>query len=294
MKYLSNIQSQITGLKSVFGILLLLASLISYSQEEEEAPEVDRPVRPPFESTWLIDNQTVIVPTQGTLEMMIQHRFGKISSGVGDLWGLYLPSNIRLGFNYTIKENLSIGFGTTKGDRILDFNAKYSLIKQTRSGRIPVSVTYYGDMAIATMLPREDLPNQNATDRYSYFHQFMISRKISYRISVQLSPSLTHYNLVEETMKNDHIAVAGAARIKFSPQSAFIVNVDQPVTKHTQGNPQPNLSFGIEVATSSHAFQVFMGNYTGIINQKNNFFNTNDPWNGDFVIGFNITRLWNF
>jgi len=47
-----------------------------------------------------------------------------------------------------------------------------------------------------------------------------------------------------------------------------------------------------------------MGNYSSINPAKNNLFNTNSPFNytqadgtnvkgGKFLIGFNITRLWN-
>jgi hypothetical protein len=79
-----------------------------------------------------------------------------------------------------------------------------------------------------------------------------------------------------------------------------IFNVDQPITKHTAGNPNPNLSLGIEMATSSHEFQIFIGNYQSIIPQENNFFNGNDYmaegesfWS-NYLIGFNITRMWNW
>ena len=48
------------------------------------------------------------------------------------------------------------------------------------------------------------------------------------------------------------------------------------------------------MTTSSHAFQVFMGNYNAIVPQYNNKFNQNDFRDWQFVIGFNITRLWNF
>jgi len=46
--------------------------------------------------------------------------------------------------------------------------------------------------------------------------------------------------------------------------------------------------------TSNHSFQVFAGNYNSILPQSNNVFNQNDFTKGQFLIGFNITRLWNF
>lgn len=82
---------------------------------------------------------------------------------------------------------------------------------------------------------------------------------------------------------------------------AVIVNYDQPITKHLTGNPNPNISLGLEVSTSSHAFQFFIGNYSFISPARNNYFNQNYykegfPWQSgnQFLVGFNITRLWNY
>ena len=93
-------------------------------------------------------------------------------------------------------------------------------------------------------------------------------------------------------MKNDHLSFSLLGRYKISDAFAFIANYDQPITKHTTNNPDPNISLGIELATPLHAFQVFVGNYRGIVPQYSNVFNHNDYNNiGSFLIGFNITRL---
>jgi Membrane bound beta barrel domain (DUF5777) len=291
----------------------------SIAQEEAKEPvkedDGNKPTRPHFESTWIIDNQTALMKQKGTFEFMIQHRFGSVGNGITDLFGLYAPSNIRLGFNYTlfdkvgfgaIKGPLAIGFGTTKDNRIQDFNLKYGVLEQTRNGRIPVSVSYYTNMGMETIKSKSDLRNGNTSDRFSYFHQLIISRRFSSKLSVQLAPSVSHYNTVEPDMTNDHYAVSAAARYKFSTSTAVIINVDQPITKHKVNNPQPNLGLGIEMSTSSHSFQIFITNYTAIVQQRNNVFNQHEgfqfydtspkvDWNWDgFAIGFNINRLWNF
>jgi hypothetical protein len=106
-------------------------------------------------------------------------------------------------------------------------------------------------------------------------------------------------------MKHDHLAVAVSARYKLTDVTSVMVNVDQPITKHVTGNPNPNVSFGLEFNTSSHSFQVFLGNYFYLSPQRNNLFNRNSPFaytdergekikGGRFLIGFNITRLWNY
>ena len=83
-----------------------------------------------------------------------------------------------------------------------------------------------------------------------------------------------------------------------TPTMAVIFNVDQPLTKHDAPfNPAANVSVGLEIATSSHAFQIFIGNYRGIIPQENHMYNPYEWTDGfveNFSLGFNITRLWNF
>jgi hypothetical protein len=281
----------LTGVRSGF-FLVSFCFFASIALAQEIAEEDDhQPVRPAFESTWLIDNQTTVVPSAKTFQFDIQHRFGTVENGFEDLFGMFAPSNIRLGLSYTIRKNLSVGFGTTKNQRLQDFNLKYAIVQQTRSDKIPVSVTYFGN---ATLDARSDDFFYNTSDRLSYFHQVIISRRFTHALSVQVAPSLSHFNLTESTMNNDHFAIASGLRYKFSSQSSILVNYDQPLTKHDIGNPHPNISFGVEIATSSHAFQIFMGNYQALVPQYNNVFNTNDFEDGDFLIGFNITRLWNF
>lgn len=251
-----------------------------------------------FESIWLIDNQTVMVPLKKTLEFDILHRFGTIQNGYSDFLGLYAPSNIRLGFGYTPIDNLMLGFGFTKERLLWDFNLKYALLKQDGDGGFPVSVTYYGNMAVDTR-PKQNFVN--ASDRYSFFHQLMVARKVTDNFSVQGSVALSHFNAVEGyitqdlevegVMKNDHISAGLMGRYKISDAMALIANYDQPITKHPTNNPNPNISFGVELATPLHAFQVFVGNYKWMVPQYNNVLNQNDFTDGAFLIGFNITRL---
>lgn len=281
-------------------ILVFLFLFISTSIAQDEEKEM-KPVRSTFESAWLLDNQTILVPIKGTFEFDIQHRFGVWKNGYDDLFGLYAPSNIRMGFTYTIIDDLGVGFGFTKSNLTWDFNAKYAILKQMQSGGSPVSVTYFGNIAIDT---RDKDNFLNGTDRYSFFHQVLIARKVTSDFSVQLAPSISHFNAVEAfinseaeiepIMKNDHIAISLAGRYKISGPVAIIANYDQPITEHTSNNPYPNLSMGVEITSSSHAFQIFVGNYSFLTPQRNNVFNQNDFEDNQFLIGFNITRLWNF
>ena len=265
-----------------------------------EKPKV-KPVKNTFESVWIIDNQTVMVPIKGTFEMDFQHRFGVVKNGYDDFFGLFASSNIRLGANYSPIDKLSVGVGLTKYNMMWDFNAKYAIIEQMTNDRWPVSVTYYGNMAIDTR-PADNF--LNFSDRLTFFNQLIIARKINEKFSAQVAPSLSHTNTVNgyysepgkvsPERNHDHFAIALSGRYKLKESMSVLVNYDQPITKHKSGNPHPNLSLGMELNTSAHAFQFFFGNYYNLSPQQNNMYNKNDFTEGEFLIGFNITRLWNY
>jgi hypothetical protein len=61
-------------------------------------------------------------------------------------------------------------------------------------------------------------------------------------------------------------------------------------------NPVPGFSLGMEFVTSSHAFQIYLSTYNGIVPQANYFKNQNSFLDGfnDILIGFTITRIYNF
>jgi len=287
--------------------ILLIVSACIYSgvliaQDAAVAPAIKKvkPVKNTFESVWLMDNQTVMVPIKGTLEMDIQHRFGTVDNGKKDIFGLFAPSNIRLGLSYAPVNKLFVGAGLTKERMQVDLNAKYALLQQT-PGKMPVSVSYFGNMVIDA---RDKSNFRYGVHRLSYFNQLIIARKVTEKFSAQVAPSFSWYNNVEayvdskgdiqKKMNNGHFAVSVLGRYKISDKTAIIVGYDQPLTEHRTNNPDPNICFGFEITTSSHAFQVFAGNYYGIVPQSNNVFNQNDYRKGQFLIGFNITRLWNF
>ena len=278
--------------------VLLMFPAISIAQEEEDSTEDSTIVvvkeqleRPAFEGASLIENPTNVLFDKNTLEVQMQHRFGLLKE-TNTLAGIYGDgANIRIALSYAIHERLTLGYGTTKNNRLQDFFWKAALLRQTRSNSMPVSVSYYGNFTIDA---RPEKTFNLIQDRYSFFNQVIIAKRFSPNVSMQIAPSISHFNAVEPGMKNDLFAIAFGGRFKISPNTAIIADYSQPLTQFDLKNPHPGISFGVEFATSAHAFQVFLTNYSGIVPQQNYMKNQNDFFDGDFLIGFNITRNYNF
>ena len=280
-----------------------------------DAPAKPRPVKNTFQTGQVIDGQTVMVPVKGTLEADIQHRFGSVQNGYQDLWGIYGIANIRFGFLYTPIDNLEIGFGIAKVNMLWDGSAKYAIWKQ--SSEFPVSVTYYGNIAVKTVKNPDNVLFKYESERWSFFNELMIARKINDKLSVQIGFSISHQNSVPgyytkvdtanvlfKEQKFNMYSFSFVMRYKLTEGTSFILDYEQPLTSWATDNPHPNFGFGFEFNTSGHTFQLFADNFTLLNTQQNAMYNANNPFGytdngvkypgGQFHIGFNITRLWNF
>ena len=176
--------------------ILLVLPFIAFAQEDETKKEKvkEKLERPAFESASLIDNPTNVLYRKNALEVQMSHRFGLVSGGINDLAGFWAPSNIRIGLSYSIHDRVTIGYGTTKFDRLQDFNYKVALLRQTRSDKMPVSVSFYGNFTV------DARTKDNFTylqDRWSNFNQIIITRRFSPNLSLQIAPSVSHYNVVK-------------------------------------------------------------------------------------------------
>lgn len=327
MKHSFNKKTTVTRFFVFCLLAILMVTVPGYSvAQSDSAAEVKpvkvKPVKNTFQSIWIIDNQTVMLPIKHTLELDIMHRFGTITKGYEDFWGFFAPSNIRLGVSYSPTSRLNLGLGITKSNMLWDASVKYGIFTQTK-GKYPVSLTYYGNVGFDTRKEANIYDGsaiKNTTDRLSFFHQLIFARKVNNKLSLQIAPSISYQNAVSgyytkndstgqeifRSMKNMHFAVSFAGRYKLTNVTSLIFNFDQPITKHPTNNPNPNIAFGVEFNTSSHSFQLFFGNYSLLSPQRNNLYNTNSPFaytdkvtgerkkGGNFLIGFNITRLWNY
>jgi hypothetical protein len=284
-------------MKKTFLLLLLSAFIVSLSaQEEAPVPEKSKPVRFTFGTGILIENQTVATPYKGGFEFQIYHRFSLIEN-IENLFGIYGAANTRLGLNYGITDRLMVGAGTTKDYKLQDLQWKYLILQQTEDNSMPVSLSYYGNLVL-------DLRDKEAfgpEDRYrsihrlSYFTQLILARKFSEKFSFQVAPSVIYFNAVpqysnESSYKNLNFGVSAGGRANLFGSHSLIFEYDQLLTKQDlDDQPKPSLSLGWEIGTATHSFQVFVTNYSNIINQYNLLYNTNDLTDWEYLVGFNIT-----
>jgi hypothetical protein len=278
----------------LFTLSLFITPLFAQGDTLEQASS--KPVRFTFGTTTLIDINTTETPYKGGLQLEIHHRFSLIEN-YHNLFGIYGSANTRLGLNYGITDRIMVGVGTTKDNKLQDIQWKYLILQQTEDNKMPVSLSYYGNMLID--LRKEEVfgPAESFRQihRLSYFTQLIVARKINNMFSVELAPSVAYFNSVQENAdstsgyKNLNIGISAGARANVFGSHSVIIEYDQLLTKQNiPVQPKPNLSLGWEINTATHTFQIFAANYNQIINQRNLVFNTNDFKKSQWLIGFNI------
>jgi hypothetical protein len=263
----------------------VLFSNTAIAQDEE-----DKPIRPPFETTLLIDNQTTVNPYKGALGLEIQHRFSQISS-ISDLFGIYGTANTRMALSYGVTDKLMVAFGTTRGYKLQDLEWKYSILTQTQSGKIPVSLSYVGNTVVDARNAEAFGPEADYKfiHRMSYMNQVIVSRAFGMRFAAQLAPTFIWMNAVEENYNNLNFSVNAGLRAMVLGFHSIILEYEQPINKPEDVDVYPNLALGVEIGTSTHSFRVFVANYNALVKNYNVVYNANNPFDMDYQFGFNIS-----
>lgn len=248
-----------------------------------------------FKGTRIINTQSVEMPAKKELLFSIMHRFGKINDGGYEFFGLD-NATMRMGFEYGLTNYLTIGIGRSTFQKTYDGFLKGRLLRQTEhGGHIPVSVTAFAGITHNT-IKYTDKPYMNARYRTDYSLQLLVARKISRNLSLQLSPTWLHYNLVPEARDNNDVFVLGiGGRMKITRRSS--INIDYCYLAPNQVNSMKvyhSLSAGFDIETGGHVFQVHVTNSQGMT-EPVFMGRTSGSWGkGDIYFGFNIYRSFKF
>lgn len=286
------------SIKHALFILLLLAQATLHAQEAslldllgtQTESEV---VKNAFKSTRVINNHSIETLRKGVLDFRILHRFGPISQGAYTLFGLDQAS-MRIGLDYGISDNLSVGFGRSTSKKELDGFVKYRIKPQmTGSKSFPVSIVWASGITRNGL--REPFSGISATNaqRMGYYHELVIGRKFNESFSLQLAPMLVHSNLVEDNQApNDMYALGVGGRLKLTKRVAFTWDYAYAFNRTPANIASNPLSIGFDIETGGHVFQLHFSNATGM-NERAYLTDSNGDWGaGDIRFGFNLSRVF--
>ena len=289
-------------IRKIFSSLLLMISLMSKAQTPldsifEKELLNKKPAKQfterTFLTTRLVNGHSIENIASGILDLRISHRFGQLNGGFYQLFGLD-NATMRMGLDYGVSRKLMIGAGRSTYQKQYDAFLKYKLLTQTEDkGGIPVSVSWMSSMMLNTL--KWENPNRKNyfSSRLYYAHQLLIARKFSEGTSIQIMPTMVHYNLVKGSNDpNDLFSIGIGAKQSISKRVSINGEYYYQLPGSRFSGTRNSLSFGVDIETGGHVFQLHVTNSPGMTERT--FINeTFGQWGkGDLLFGFNISRVF--
>jgi len=245
-----------------------------------------------FKSSRVINGHSMEFLGKGVLDVRILHRFGQVNNGVKEFFGLDQAS-MRMGFDYGVLTNLTVGVGRTSTNKELDAFVKFRPVRQSKGpGSFPFSIVWVSGITLFTGDFADEERKNHFSSRIGYYHEVIIGRKFSEIFSLQVSPLLVHRNLVAAAAEeNDTWALGLGGRVRLTKRVAFVADYHPVLAGRRTGTKDP-LSLGFDIETGGHVFQLHFSNSAGM-NEKEFITNTTgDFWKGDIRFGFNLSRVF--
>jgi hypothetical protein len=284
-------------------ILLFLCTFLSpllHAQEEDMMKLLgeDKPLKEyvnnAFKSSRVIMSHSMEMLRPGVLDFRILHRFGEVNRGIGEFFGLDQAS-IRLGLDYGISNNLTVGIGRGTYKKEIDGFIKFRPIHQGKGpGASPVSVLAIAGTTLSTLKFTDTSRTNFFSSRMGYYGQLIVGRKFNESLTLQLMPTILHRNLVQFINDpNDLYAAGFGGRIKLSKRISLNVDYYYVLNQNDLRNDLYNpLSIGFDIETGGHVFQLHFTNAIGMNERAFLSETTNDWAKGDIQFGFNISRAF--
>ena len=268
---------------------------------EDETPKTNYTYAT-FKTTRLVLGQSVESPASGTLQFLIEHNFGAINSGAYNMWGLDV-STVRLGLEYGINDWLSVGIGRSSYEKTFDGSVKAKILRQSTGAKnMPLSMSFYGATMLNSMKWADTSRTNYFSSRMSYVAQLLIARKFSNALSLQITPTYIHKNLVRTIDDhNDMLSLGIGGRLKITQRTTinaeyfyqipgFINSYEVEAGATSKYNNC--LSVGVDIETGGHVFQFRLTNAQPMF-ERAFITETTGKWTeGDIFLGFTINRVF--
>ena len=270
----------------LFQLLIFAASLNLSAQDSIQENE---PVKNVFQGTRFINLHSANVADKNELQLFIQHRFGDISGGFYEFFGLD-ESSSRIGLEYGLFNNFNVGLGRSSYMKTFDGFLKYRILAQSETVPLTITATAAGSVPTIKDVIPEDY--NSFSDKASGNIQLHFAHSFK-KIGFQVSPGYiaTGYIPVENDKYSFFtLAAGGSAKLskKVSLNLEYLYRFEDKID---YVNP---LSASIDIDTGGHLFQIMISNSQQMYDQAIITNPTGDWTEGHLFLGFNLVREFNF
>lgn len=290
------------SLKKISSLAVLMCAVLPLQAQddfmkmlEEESDKDKKPdyATAAFKTTRVINGHSIENVGKGVLDFRISHRFGLINGGGYELWGLDQAS-MRMAFDYGITNWLMVGVGRSSYQKQYDGFAKAKLFRQSSGSRnFPVTISATGSVMYKSIKFDDPSRINYITSNFFYSGQLLIGRKFSEGLSLQVVPTIIHYNMVQNIGDpNDVFSVGFGGRAKLSKRVSVNAEYYYQLPQYQFQGMHNSLAIGFDIETGGHVFQLNFTNSTGMTERTFISETTGNFFKGDIHFGFTISRVF--
>ncbi len=246
-----------------------------------------------FKTNRIINMHSLESTAEGVLDMKISHRFGVIDEGIYDLFGMDVATQ-RIGFDYGVTNDLTIGVNRNSVKKSLDGFIKYRLLRQSKGKvNMPITLSLLTSMAVETQKWGDQTRENYFSSRLFYTNQILIGRKFNDVFTLELAPTVVHRNLVTtKGEKNTVLAMGIGGRIRLNRRTTFNAEYIYVLPNQLGDAYKNSLSIGVDIETGGHVFQLHFTNSTSM-SEYSYITQTEKNWGKNAVrFGFNVSRVF--
>lgn len=280
-------------------IILLLVSTSSALKAQDllELLDKERPETPvytgaTFQFSRITFGHSLETRKDGTLDVLLTNRFWNSPAERSQSFFVDRLST-RIALEYGLSDRLLMGLGGTTFDGRFDGFLKYRLVRQRSDGKgAPFSISlfqnasYFSEEIAGTSLDAE------RSKRFSFTSQLLIAKKLTSRLSLQLSPTFVHRGLVyQEDDPQSHFVLGFSGRYKIGGHVSFVSEYYYVANPIRSFDTYGAFSLGVNWEQSDVMLQFMLTNAQNIVEdsyltETRNNFNFKSP---NLNFGFNFT-----
>lgn len=157
----------------------------------------------------------------------------------------------------------------------------------------PFTLALVGGITMNTSKWADPSINNYFTSRLGFFYQAILGRKFSNKLSLQITPTIVHTNLVAlHTQPNDVFSLGFGGRYKLSNRLALTWDYFHLLNGIEEGVNSHPLAIGLDIETGGHVFQLHFSNSNGM-NERAFINETINKWSkAEIRFGFNLSRVF--
>lgn len=239
------------------------------------------------------------------LDVRIGHHFGDFAGSAGgwqSFYGLENAADISIGLEYGLMENLTLALNRTKGAgplrQLINFSGKWKFAHS--EGDKPLAVALIATVTASTMEKSDNTAALNYFPkfghRFVYHAELTGARKFSESFSLLGRIGYVHRNYVAVGDENELFVFGTGVRFKITPTLGILAEMDFPLSasrNEADSDYRIPLGFGLEWETKGgHVFQLNLQNSRGLIETDYLPYSTSSWSDGEFRLGFTISRLF--